>query len=313
MMRNPVFDSSAKRRMRSYRAPLLISLYGAFLLIVSIGALSMMQQRGFTLGNLRIGLETYVYIVAMQFVLIVLVAPALTAGLISGERERQTLDLLLVTRVGAFRIVMGKLFSTLCFLILMIVSSLPAMAITLFFGGVAFTDMLIALAFLSTCAFACCAIGIFFSSVFKRSITATVFSYLTVFVVGVGTLVFPLLLQQSELNQAIALTYPVTGYMPGASSNVDIFRALPKMFYINPIIGLLTLLTNHTGLLNRTLSDFAMLYNYSFGNLYSVLSFSEVIAYVNMAFMAVLGILFSLLSAAFVKPIARRVKRRPVK
>ena len=310
MMRNPVFGSSTRRRMRSYRAPLLISLYGAFLLVVSIGALSMMQQKGFTLGNLRIGLETYVYLVAMQFILIVLVAPALTAGLISGEREKQTLDLLLVTRVGAFQIIMGKLFSTLCFLLLMIGSSLPAMVVTLFFGGVAFTDMLIALLFLSLCAFACCAIGIFFSALFKRSVTSTVFAYLAVFVIGVGTLVFPLLLQQKALTEAVMLSNQAASGIGGSPSKLDVIWALPKMFYINPIIGLVTLLVNQTGLLQRTFNDYISSYSYSFGNLYSVVSYSELIAYVNMAFLFVIGALFSLFSAAFVKPSGRRARKR---
>ena len=38
--------------------------------------------------------------VMLQFGMLVLVAPAMTAGSISGERERQTLDLLLVTDTG---------------------------------------------------------------------------------------------------------------------------------------------------------------------------------------------------------------------
>lgn len=310
MMRNPVFDSSAKRRMRSYRAPLLISLYGGFLLAVCIGVLSMMQQNGFTLGNLRIGLETYIYLVVMQFLLIILVAPALTAGLISGERERQTLDLLLSTRVGAFKIVMGNLFSTLCFLALMIFSSLPAMTITLFFGGVTFADMLVSLAFLLLCAFACCAIGIFFSSVLKRSVTSTVFAYLAVFVVGVGTLAFPLLFQQDTLTKAIDLSYQVANGYSNTATGADVLRALPKLLCVNPIVGLATILVRQTGLLQRTFDNYFSAYSYSFGRLYNVVQYTELIAYINMGFLFIIGVVFSLLSAVFVKPSGRRARKR---
>jgi ABC-type transport system involved in multi-copper enzyme maturation permease subunit len=296
--------------MRSYRAPLLISLYSVFLLAVSIGALLMMQREGLTLGNLRIGLETYVYLVVMQFLLIVLVAPALTAGAISGERERQTLDLLLCTRVGAFQIVIGKLFSTLAFLALMIFSSLPALAVTLFFGGVAFVDMLVALSFLVLCAFACCAIGIFFSSVFKRSVTSTVFAYLAVFVIGVGTLAFPLLFQQATLTRAVELSYQVTSGFAGAPTGMDVLRSLPELLCISPIIGLLSILVNQTGLLQRTVTEFVGLYSYSFSGLYNVVQYSEMIAYINMAFLFCAGALFSLFSVAFIKPSGRRARRR---
>lgn len=308
MIRNPVFDSSAKRRMRSYRSPLLITLYGAFLLAVSIGALSMMQRNGLTLGNLRIGLETYIYLVAIQFILIILVAPALTAGSISGERERQTLDLLLSTRVGAFRIVTGKLFSTLAFLALMIFSSLPALTITLFFGGVAFTDMLIALAFLILCAFACCAIGIFYSSLFKRTATATVLAYLTLFMIGVGTFAFPFLFQQTAINALITLSIQMSNGVTVTLSEVDLLRAIPKLFFLNPAVGLLAILVNQTGLLSRTLSEFSS--SYTINQMYGVIQNSGLIAYINMAFMFVASIALSLLSALFVTPVRRRARKR---
>ena len=41
---------------------------------------------------------------------VVFLAPALTAGAISLEREKQTLDLLVVTPISSLAIVIGKLF-----------------------------------------------------------------------------------------------------------------------------------------------------------------------------------------------------------
>lgn len=314
MMHNPVFTSSAKRRMRSTRSPLLITLYGIFLLIVSTGALSMLQQRELSIGNLRIGLETYIYIVVMQFILIIFVAPALTAGSISGERERQTLDILLSTRVSSFKIIIGKLFSTLCFLALMIFSSLPAMAVTLFFGGVSFIDMLLSLAFLIVCAFACCAIGTFCSALFKRSVTATVVAYLTVFALGIGTLAFPLLFQQTALNNAIDLTYQVTSSAGStAISSVTpqtVLAAVPKLLYVNPLVGLFTVLVRQTGLLQRTFTDYANNFSYSLGRLYNLIQYSDIVVYINMGFMAITGIILTLLSAVFVKPMGRKARKK---
>lgn len=53
--------------------------------------------------------------IMLQFGMLVLVAPAMTAGSISGERERQTLDLLLVTNTGPVKLVLGKLLESFSF------------------------------------------------------------------------------------------------------------------------------------------------------------------------------------------------------
>lgn len=318
MTHNPVFTSSAKRRMRSYRSPLLISLYGIFLLIVSTGALSMLQRQELFIGNLRIGLETYIYLVVMQFFLIVFVAPALAAGSISGERERQTLDMLLSTRVSSFKIVIGKMFSTLCFLALMVFSSLPAMAITLFFGGVSFVDMLLSLVFLIVCAFACLAIGTFCSALFKRSVTATVVAYLIVFALGIGTLAFPILFQQTALNKAIDLTYqainPVSSQIGTATVQVvtmqTVLTALPKSLLVNPLVGLFTILVRQTGLLQRTLTDYASNFSYSLGRMYTLIEYSDIMIYINMGFMAVTGTVLTLFSSVLIKPAGRKARKK---
>ena len=58
----------------------------------------------------------YVVLAAVQMGLVLLTAPAVAAGSISGERERQTLDLLLVTKMSPLSIVLMYLvIGFLCF------------------------------------------------------------------------------------------------------------------------------------------------------------------------------------------------------
>ena len=64
------------------------------------------------------------------------IVPAVTASSISGERERQTLDLMLTTRMSAGQIVGGKLLSALSTLLLLILSSFPAVAMVFVYGGI---------------------------------------------------------------------------------------------------------------------------------------------------------------------------------
>ena len=106
-MLNPILSFSATRRMRSFKT-LLIA--GAWLLVM-LGTALLMMGRLFgtdaTFYSLRSGVSCYQLLIIVQFVLIILVAPAMTSGAIAGERERQTLELLLVTNTRSFRIVWG--------------------------------------------------------------------------------------------------------------------------------------------------------------------------------------------------------------
>ncbi|MEG0767340.1 MAG: ABC transporter permease [Clostridia bacterium] len=299
MMHNPIFASSIKRRMRSFHSPLIITLYGVFLLLVSMGALSTLYASGWTLGNLRAGIETYIYLSVMQFTLIVLVAPALTAGSIAGERERQTLDLLLCTRMGALRIVVGKLLSSLVFLLLLVVSSLPMMGIVLLFGGVTIGQVLRMLLLLSVTALACASIGIFCSAFFKRTVTATVVAYLTVFALGAGTLIVPFLLQQAQI---VAITESTSVSWTAWA----LFVRMPKLFYFNPALGLLSLIVEQTGIMNRTFSTMGM----GMWRLYSIFTQAGSTAWINMAVLTLCVAVLTPLAALGIKPMGRKARKR---
>ncbi|MCK9910255.1 ABC transporter permease subunit, partial [Microbacteriaceae bacterium K1510] len=62
---------------------------------------------------------------ALQYGLLCFIAPALSAGAISGERERQTLHVLLTTQLTPQRIVLSKLMTSLAFIFLLFIASLP--------------------------------------------------------------------------------------------------------------------------------------------------------------------------------------------
>lgn len=101
MLINPILASSARRRMRSWKTPLILLLFGAALLgIAFVTALMPLMGESMTISSARNGLDSYIVLVCAEFALIVLVAPAMTAGSIAGERERQTLEMLLVTNTA---------------------------------------------------------------------------------------------------------------------------------------------------------------------------------------------------------------------
>jgi ABC-type transport system involved in multi-copper enzyme maturation permease subunit len=128
----------------------------------------------------QIGQTLFVALLVVLMMLVVFLAPAFTAGAISGERERQTYEMLLATPLSGTAVVAGKLFSALVYLLLLIVASIPLMSLVFTFGGVAVDDVVRAYVLLGATALAFGALGLFLSALVRRTGAATILSYLTV-------------------------------------------------------------------------------------------------------------------------------------
>ncbi len=308
-MINPILASSARRRMRSIRTPILITLYGAMIFAVGLGAaFGAFASSTLSIFAMREGVTAYAAMLAIQFAMILLITPAMTAGSIAGERERQTLDMLLVTNTGSLRIVAGKLLESLGYVALLLVAALPTMCLTLITGGVTLADVLTGALFLLVTAFAALSVGVFASAVFRRTVTATVMAYLIVFFIGVVTMV-PLVLgvrnigsnYDAMFSSTMASSVAVIGGADGIGIGVN-------GFIYSPAMGLMALIADQTGLLKSTLMD----YSYTMYRIYDYLDFSA-IKWENMAFMAGAGLLLDLLAACFVRPREARMRRRSAK
>lgn len=308
-MINPILASSARRRMRSIRTPILITLYGAMILASGLGAaFGAFASSTLSIFAMREGVTAYAAMLAIQFAMILLITPAMTAGSIAGERERQTLDMLLVTNTGSLRIVAGKLLESLGYVALLLVAALPTMCLTLITGGVTLADVLTGALFLLVTAFAALSVGVFASAVFRRTVTATVMAYLIVFFIGVVTMV-PLVLgvrnigsnYDAMFSSTMVSSVAVIGGADGIGIGVN-------GFIYSPAMGLMALIADQTGLLKSTLMD----YSYTMYRIYDYLDFSA-IKWENMAFMAGAGLLLDLLAACFVRPREARMRRRSAK
>lgn len=299
-MNNPIFAFSAIRRMRSARTPLLITLYSLLLaLLAYFTVYGRFMGATVTLGDMRLSVDGYAYMIMLQFALLVLVAPAMTAGSISGERERQTLDLLLVTNTGAVKLVLGKLLESFSFLALMVMCSLPMLSLVLITGGATFAQVLVSVAFLLLTALAALSVGLVCSSLFQRTVTATVMSYLSVFALGIVTLL-PLWHDVKRIGDL----YDAMNIVGGQLHTIEY---TPISFTINPALGLFSLLAAQTQMFSSMLWQFS----YSLANTFTYLPFDHFL-YCNMAFLAaasVLLIAFAALNLRVRKPRALKGKR----
>jgi len=171
--------------MRNPRAPFLIS--GALLILGGIAYLMYEQQlrmlgqgaSGFLTP--QVGRTIFSTLIFTELALVIFMAPALTAGAVSGERERQTLDLLLCTPVSATSIILGKLASSLMFILLILFVSIPLFSVVFLFGGVAPGLVVSVFVILVVTAIVIGAIGLFASTIIKRSTGATVLAFALTF------------------------------------------------------------------------------------------------------------------------------------
>ncbi|HUP82569.1 MAG TPA: ABC transporter permease subunit [Candidatus Limnocylindria bacterium] len=123
----------------------------------------------------------------LETLLVLVLAPAFTTGAISLEREKQTLDLLVTTPLSTLGMVIGKLFSALVYVFLLIIASIPLASLVFVFGAVGPDDLVRAYVFLFALAFGMGALGLFVSALVKRTQTATVITFVLVLVLSIGT------------------------------------------------------------------------------------------------------------------------------
>lgn len=188
-MMNPVLRREAITSLRGWRNFAVLTFYIG---ITALGAGLVVYFSMFESWNYSFDPQTmvvlYVMLAAVQMALITLTVPALTAGSISGERERQTLDLLLVTKMSPLSIVMGKLMASLAFILLLIVGTLPVLSLVFYFGGVRVSSVLVMVCFMLMTALMLGSVSVFFSCVFKRTVVSIMLVYIIMGVLCLGTL-----------------------------------------------------------------------------------------------------------------------------
>ena len=72
----------------------------------------------------------------VQFVAVVVLTPACTAGALAEEKEKKTLEYLLTSNLFSHEIIFGKLLSRLAYLILVVLTGLPFLSLLQLLGGV---------------------------------------------------------------------------------------------------------------------------------------------------------------------------------
>ncbi len=206
---NPVLGREVRVKMRTWRFFAMVSVYLLFL-----GGLGLMffatQSYGLRSGFYdlaTVGQGLFAYLAVLQFIFIYFIVPGTTANVISGERERQTMDLLVCTQLTPAGIVRGKLTAALSTVLLLIVATLPLYGFVFFLGGVAPGQLLKLIGIFFFTAFVYGSFALCFSAWFRRSISAVITSYgLALFMLG-GTLLVSGMLMALFYNRNIQVPF----------------------------------------------------------------------------------------------------------
>jgi ABC-type transport system involved in multi-copper enzyme maturation permease subunit len=185
-----------------------------------------------------VGLNLYYLLSLLQLFLIIFITQAFTATAINGEKERQTFDLLLCSRLSPLALMGGKLLAGLTNALLLVAASIPLFSLVFFFGGVTPAQAMSALLIYVVTVVLVGSFALLCSTLFTRPAVSTVMAY----VLSIFWIALPLLYN----------------YVLLSSSNTRLLQSLPNrmrlLAFWNPVAALSstypansnTMLTNYS-------------------------------------------------------------------
>ncbi|MBV9468197.1 MAG: ABC transporter permease subunit [Abitibacteriaceae bacterium] len=185
---NPVLTRELRVSLRTARTFLLLAVYVAIL-----GAIVVSQfpsdtalyvgRSGAAVADMgqtaaQRGKSLYWSFCEAQALLVLVLFPALATGMLAQERERRTLEPLLLTPLTPLQIVWGKAGGVLSLAVLLLLSTLPLTSLCFLLGGVSPQELISAYAALSGLALLTISLGLYCSAKWTNTTRATLYSYL---------------------------------------------------------------------------------------------------------------------------------------
>lgn len=139
MLVGPVFNRELATAPRSWRLYLSRAIYvGAlFGLVCTAWLILFGSQPMRTLGDLaRFGSAIFALLAPVQLAMAIGFSALLTAAAVAQEKDRRTLDLLLMTRMTNSELVIGKLLASMLTVLVLILSAAPLFLLLAMLGGV---------------------------------------------------------------------------------------------------------------------------------------------------------------------------------
>ncbi|MFC4775182.1 ABC transporter permease [Paenibacillus sp. GCM10023252] len=226
---NPVLDKEFRLRMRTPRSmwTILAYLFAIGLMGLSAIYLTQVNYGGTQAFNPEQSKMLFIMLSLAQLGLIAFMAPGLTAGVISGEREKQTLSLLLTTQQSSATIILSKLLSSLSFMILIVVSTIPVYSMIFLYGGVSPKQLLLVFMFYIVTMIVLGSFGILFSTLFKKTMISVIVTYgVTLFLFAGTALVYVVVMQVVARVSTPPYSFPWIGHIMALNPAAALYSIL---------------------------------------------------------------------------------------
>ncbi|MGE0712503.1 MAG: ABC transporter permease [Planctomycetota bacterium] len=178
----------------------------------------------------------------LQVLLLGLLAPAVTANAITLEKDKNTLDVLLLSSAGPFAIVWGKFASRLFNLAFLLFLTLPLLFALLTLGGVSAGAIMVQFGILVSFAVFGAGVGVLLSTILPKTTSVLMAGYALMALV----ISLPLLLETTGVLSSRPGTYPLlTAYMSPLYDMVYLFEtskfvateSFPSRWWVFPAWG----------------------------------------------------------------------------
>ncbi len=175
---NPVLQKELVSNLRMNRTFVLLFAYVALLGLLVYAAWPAEERLDMSNSDKAKPLVNLLFL--GQYMLMSLMAPSFAAGAITGEKERDSFEMLMASPVKPGAIVLGKLAASLCPLAELMIGSLPVVMLCLPLGGVQFFEVVAAYLAMISSVTLFTAISLWCSSYFSRTSSSLVVSYLMI-------------------------------------------------------------------------------------------------------------------------------------
>ena len=167
---NPILRKELMVGSRSIKMSLAIMGVNALLTFIVLLVIAVTSLESAYGGYDYSGLGTLFPVLScIECGMLSLIVPIITFGSISGEREKQTLDIMLTTPVSPFAIALGKLEAAMMVVMMYIISSVPVMAISFVLGGMSWWALIGLFVMLLSIGIYVGSVGVFCSSLVKKN------------------------------------------------------------------------------------------------------------------------------------------------
>lgn len=221
----PVLDRELRQRSRTARSMVVMTIF--LLLALGVAFITYTGETTsfngeFGIARQNVGRSVFEWVLILELVLLLFVVPGISAGAITGERDRQTLIPLQVTLIGPFGIFFGKVLASSAFVLLLVVATSPILAVAYLLGGVAFSQIVSGILALMLIGFLLAVLGVACSAILRRTAAATLIAYGVILALCVGT--------------AVVFAVLMILYVVSSDGDPDNILAFLTPFYWNPFV-----------------------------------------------------------------------------